>query len=266
MGRKLGVCLFSGGGPGSPSNALWPGPRPTCEPSFIWIRPTVLASVRTLQTGQERTGQNRTGQDSTDSRQTDNGPLGYGEPFYKWSPAQKGFAVCYLTVVCPVLSVCNVGELRPNCWMDEAETWRGCRHRSRPHYVRSGPISRPQMGNTSRNFWPICCGQTAGCIKMPFGTEVGHIVLDEDPALLPHPEKGVQQPPPHFSAHVLWPNSRMDQEFKMPLGTVLGIGHDHIVLDGDPSPTPERGTAAPLIFGPCLVAKRLDESRCHLRR
>jgi len=35
----------------------------------------------------------------------------------------------------------------------------------------------------------VCCGQTAGWIKMPFGTEVvlgpGYIVLDGDPASLP---------------------------------------------------------------------------------
>jgi len=30
-----------GGGDGSPSNTMWPGPRPTCMPSFILIRPTV---------------------------------------------------------------------------------------------------------------------------------------------------------------------------------------------------------------------------------
>jgi len=42
----------------------------------------------------------------------------------------------------------------------------------------------------------VCCGQTVGWIKMPFGTEVGlgpgHVVLDGDPA---PPRKGAQQPP-----------------------------------------------------------------------
>ena len=41
----------------------------------------------------------------------------------------------------------------------------------------------------------VYCGQTAGWIKMPLGTEVnlspGHTVLDGDPA----PSKGAQQPP-----------------------------------------------------------------------
>jgi len=43
MGRKLeeGLGPVGGGGAGSPSNTMWPGPRPTCMPSFILIRPTV---------------------------------------------------------------------------------------------------------------------------------------------------------------------------------------------------------------------------------
>jgi len=41
MSRQIeGVPLW-GGGAGSPSNTMWPGPRPTCMPSFILIRPTI---------------------------------------------------------------------------------------------------------------------------------------------------------------------------------------------------------------------------------
>ena len=49
MGRKVE-------GAGSPSNTMWPGPRPTCTPSFIWIGLTVWPqySTPTLQT--DRTG------------------------------------------------------------------------------------------------------------------------------------------------------------------------------------------------------------------
>ena len=36
---------------------------------------------------------------------------------------------------------------------------------------------------------------------------------------------------------------------KMPLGTQVGLSPDHIVLHGDPAPTMESGTSAPL-FGP----------------
>ena len=32
---------------------------------------------------------------------------------------------------------------------------------------------------------------------------------------------------------------------KMPLSTEVGLGPDHIVLDGDPAPPPERGTGVP---------------------
>jgi len=49
----------------------------------------------------------------------------------------------------------------------------------------------------------VYCGQMAGWINVPLGTEVGlspgDIVLDADSAL---PKKGAQQPPPHCSAHV----------------------------------------------------------------
>ena len=42
-GPKIGwgLCPFGEGGAGSPSNTMWPGPRPTCVPSFILIRQTV---------------------------------------------------------------------------------------------------------------------------------------------------------------------------------------------------------------------------------
>ena len=52
----------------------------------------------------------------------------------------------------------------------------------------------------------VYCGQTAGWIKMPLGTEVdvspGHIVLDGDPAR-PPPAKGAQQ----AAALSFWPMS-----------------------------------------------------------
>jgi len=38
--ENWGAIPFGGGGAGSPSNTMWPGPRPTCMPSFILIRPT----------------------------------------------------------------------------------------------------------------------------------------------------------------------------------------------------------------------------------
>jgi len=64
----------------------------------------------------------------------------FGRPFV------KRFALCYRTVVCPVcpdLSVCNVGVLWPNGWMDQDATWQGGRSRPRPHCVRRGSSSSP---------------------------------------------------------------------------------------------------------------------------
>ena len=67
------------------------------------------------------------------------------------------------------------------------------------------PTSRPNKKSAAPNFSAhVCCGQTAGWIKMPLRTEVGispgHIVLDEDPAPA---LKGAQ--PPLFGPCLLWP-------------------------------------------------------------
>jgi len=39
----------------------------------------------------------------------------------------------------------------------------------------------------------------------------------------------------------------------MPLGTEVGLVPDDIVLDGDPTPPPEKGRSPLQIFGPCLL-------------
>jgi len=42
-------CPFRGGGGGSPSNTVWPGPRHTCMPSFIlWPRSPISATAELL--------------------------------------------------------------------------------------------------------------------------------------------------------------------------------------------------------------------------
>jgi len=70
----------------------------------------------------------------------------------------------------------------------------------------------PKRGHNSPTFRPMHCGQTAGWIMMPLGTEVGlgsgHTVLDGDPALS---GKGRQQPP-LFGLRLLWPNGRPSQQ------------------------------------------------------
>jgi len=60
----------------------------------------------------------------------------------------------------------------------------------------------------------VCCGQTAGSIRMPLGMEVGlgpgDIGLDGDPAP-PPPWKGAQHPP-FFGPCLLWPNGCINQD------------------------------------------------------
>ena len=144
---------------------------------------------------------------------------------------------------CPVLfclSVCNIGVLWLNSWMDRDETWHGGRPPPRPHCVRWGPSS-PQFSAHAH-----CC-KMAGLIKMPLGTEVGldpgDIVLDGDQA----PQKG--HSPVHFSVHVCC--GQMAAWIKMPLGTEVGLGSGYIVLDGGPSsPHYWKGTALSPIFRP----------------
>ena len=64
---------------------------------------------------------------------------------------------------------------------------------------------------------------------------------------LPPPLKGHS---PQFSAHVCC--GKTTGWIKMPLGTQVGLGPVHIVLDGDPAPPSKKG-AQPPIFGSCLL-------------
>ena len=102
----------------------------------------------------------------------------------------------------------------------------------------------------------VCCGQTAGWIKMPLGTEVGlspgDIVLYGDPA---HPLKKGHSSLPQFLVHDYC--GQTAGWIKMPLGTEVGLGPGDIVLYGDPAPPPmERGTAAPTFWPVSIVAKQ----------
>ena len=51
---------------------------------------------------------------------------------------------------------------------------------------------------------------------------------------------------------------------KMKLDTEVGLGPGHVVLDGDPAPTPKGHS--PQSWHMSVVAKRLDGSSCHLVR
>ena len=51
----------------------------------------------------------------------------------------------------------------------------------------------------------------------------------------------------------------------MKLGTRVGLGPGHIVLDENPAPLPKKGAEPPQFSDHVyIVAKQLDGSRCHL--
>jgi len=86
--------------------------------------------------------------------------------------------------------------LWPNGWMDQDGTWRGVVPWSRPYCAKWGPSSLPKRGQNPAQFSAhFYCGQTAGCINMPLGLDVGFIpcdfVLDGAPA----PPENTLEPP-----------------------------------------------------------------------
>jgi len=104
--------------------------------------------------------------------------------------------------------------LWPNGWMHHDVTWYGCRPQPRGLRVRwrTSPPSHdkgvePPPSKFSAH---VYCGQTAGWMKTPLGTEVDlcscHVILDGVPA----PARGTEPPPP-FSAHVCCGHSRPSQ-------------------------------------------------------
>jgi len=106
--------------------------------------------------------------------------------------------------------------LRPNAWMDEAGTWHGGRPQPGDFVLDGDPVPFLQKGAE-----PLCpflarfyCGQTARCIKMPLGMDVGlspgNFVLDGDP-VLPSQQRG-RSPVPIFGLFLLCPNGWMHQD------------------------------------------------------
>ena len=99
--------------------------------------------------------------------------------------------------------------LRPNGCMDQDVTWYGARPRPRRLCVRQGPSSPSRKSRQrhppqfSAHFYP---GQTAECIKMPVGMEVGlspgDFALDGNPAPASPQKGGGLLSPPNF-----WPLS-----------------------------------------------------------
>ena len=94
----------------------------------------------------------------------------------------------------------------------------------------------------------VYCGQTAGWIKIPLGTEVGlgpgNVVLDGDPA---PPKRGTAPAPVFFSPRVLRLNGRMDED-------ATGYGSrpcpkPHCVRRGPSYPLPRKRHSSRLFSG-----------------
>jgi len=97
MDRKLGAVPLSGRMSWSPSNTTWPGPRPTCMPSFIFIHRTVWPQYTKFQRYRNDRQTDRT--NSTD--RTANGLIALWRTVFT---ALRSYASAVLGVV--ILSVC----------------------------------------------------------------------------------------------------------------------------------------------------------------
>ena len=146
--------------------------------------------------------------------------------------------------------------LRPNGCIDQDVTWHGARPRLRRLCVRWGlgtPLPLPKKGTEPPIFAHPYCGQTAGCIKMPLGMEVGlntgDFVLDGDWGPISLPQKG--RSPTQFSTHVYC--GQTAAWIKMPLGTKVGLGLRDIVFDVNPATPRKRAHPPPPNFSPCLL-------------
>ena len=129
-----------------------------------------------------------------------------------------------------------------------------------PSAKRGGAAAEPPQFSAHFSY-----GQTAECIKMPLGIDVGlspgDFVLDGNP--VSSPKRG-RSPPPQFSAHFYC--GQTAECIKIPLGMEVGLSPGDFVSDGDPVPSPKVGGAPPHFRPTCIVAKRLHGSICNLIR
>ena len=100
--------------------------------------------------------------------------------------------------------------------MDQDETWQAGRPRPRPHCVRWRPSSHAKRG-------------TVAPLSKFTGTGFAYVCIICGPCLLS-------------------PNGLIHQDA---LGTEIGLGPCHIVLDGDPDPPSQRGTDPPFSAHVC---------------
>ena len=121
-------------------------------------------------------------------------------------PFVKRFALCYRTVVCPVLScmsvcpVCDVRALWPNGWTDQDETCHAGRPRPWPHCVRWGPSCRSPKGHSPPIFGQYLL-RPNGCMDQDViwydaRPRPRRLCVRWDHA--PPPQKGAEPPRPNF--------------------------------------------------------------------
>jgi len=120
------------------------------------------------------------------------------------------------------------------------------------------PATLPQKGWSPTQFSAhVYCGQTAGWIKTPLGTEVGlclrDIVFDVDELT---PGKGHTHPT-QILAHVYC--DQLAGWMKKPLGTKVDLGPGHIVPDGVPAPA--KGAQQPPSFRPMSIVATVRPSQ-----
>jgi len=143
----------------------------------------------------------------------------------------------------------------PNGWMHQGATWYECRPQPRGLCVRWRPSSPSPKGGGPPIFGP--------CLLWPNGWMDQDATWHEDMPQTrgvwvrwgssPSPKREAEAGGrvPQFSAHGYC--GRMAGWIKMALGTEVGLGPVHIVLDGDTALLPKTGGRAPQIFGPSLL-------------
>jgi len=134
---------------------------------------------------------------------------------------------CHVCHVMSCLSVCNVGALCPNGWMDQDETSHGViGPRPGPHCVRGGPSSRPPKGRGGGAkppifgpylLWTNCCMDQDATW---YGGRTRPRRLCQMGTPLPLPKKGAE-PSPQFSAHIYCGHTA--GWIKMALGMKVGL-------------------------------------------
>ena len=135
----------------------------------------------------------------------------FGRPFV------KRFALCYQSVVCPVvLSVCNVRALWPNGWTDQDDTWPAGRPRAWPHCVRWEPSSTPTKGHSPHPIFGPYLLRPNGCMDQDatwYGArpEPRRLCVRWRPRST-LPNKGGTAPSPIFGPFLLWSKGWMRQD------------------------------------------------------